>query len=68
MPHFTIPDLSRKAEVSEDAIHAMLGYKPVQAALALKVLACLSTLYQQDYTLASVRVKLIDEEAEVEAT
>ena len=58
---FTVADLAREAEVPEDTIHAMLSYKPVQAALAIKVLACLSTWYQQEYTLASVRVKLIDE-------
>jgi hypothetical protein len=62
--HFDVVDLSRKAKVPEDIIHAMLSYKPVEAASAEKGLACLSTLYQQEYRLPTVRVKLLTGEME----
>jgi len=57
--YFNVITVSRATGISEDTIYAMLSYKPVEAASAEKVLAHLRALYQREYRLQTVRVKLL---------
>ena len=53
--------VARRAEVSEGTVLALLRFQAVESGDAVKVLAALSSLYQQEYTLETVHVKLIRE-------
>jgi hypothetical protein len=58
---FRVDVVASKAEVSENTVLALLRYQPVARQEAEKVLSTLSTLYQQEYTLSTVSVPLIEE-------
>jgi hypothetical protein len=60
--HFRVDMVARGAGVSQETVFAMLRWSAVAAQDAIKVLAELSRLYQQEYTLFTVRVRLIKEE------
>ena len=55
---FRVDLVARRAGVSENTLYTMLSYQPVRQEEAQKVLATLSTLYQQEYTLSTVSVRL----------
>ena len=57
---FRVDIVARGAGVPEETVFAMLRWSAVAAQDATKVLAELSRLYQQEYTIETVRVKLID--------
>ena len=59
---FRVDVVASKAGVSEYTIDTMLRYKPVGKREAEKVLATLSTIYLQEYTLSTVSVPLIERE------
>jgi len=48
-----------RAGVSEETVLTMLRFQPVESGDTTKVLAVLSRLYRQEYTLFTVRVRLI---------
>jgi hypothetical protein len=52
--------VARGAGVSQETIFTMLRFQPVESRDATKVLATLSRLYQQEYTLFTVRMRLIE--------
>jgi len=58
--HFRVDIVARGASVPVNTIFALLRFRPVESQNAIKVLAELSSLYQQEYTIETVRVKLID--------
>lgn len=65
--HAFHPDtLAYRANVSESIVTAMLNSQPVPKAEALKVLAALSTQFNRYYTLSNVRVKLLEEQVQIE--
>lgn len=55
---FRVDLVASRAGVPENTIYTMLRYRPVKPEEAQKVLATLSTLYQQEYTLSTVSVRL----------
>jgi hypothetical protein len=57
---FRVDIVAREAGVPMNAIFALLRFQPVEAQNAIKVLDELSSLYHQEYTLETVRIKLID--------
>jgi hypothetical protein len=59
--HFRVDIVAPLANVSEEVVHAMLRYEPVSKADASAVLATLSTVLKQEYTLETVQVRLEDE-------
>ena len=58
---FHVDFVAIQAEVSEETILTMLRYQPVSKEDAQKVLAVLSELYQQEYTLSTVSIRLLPE-------
>ena len=58
---FRVDIIAKGAGVSEETVFAMLRYHSVPSRDAVKVLAQLRSVYQQEYTLQTVRVKLIEE-------
>jgi hypothetical protein len=56
--------LNIMAGVPVGTVYAMIGNQPVRRENAQKVLDKLSTLFHQEYTLETVYVALIEEEAE----
>jgi len=48
-----------RAGVSEEMVLTMLRFQPVESQDATQVLAVLSRLYGQEYTLFTVRIRLI---------
>ncbi len=58
---FHVDLVASNAGVSEKTVLALLRYQPVPREDAEKVLATLSMLYQQEYTLSTVSVPLIEE-------
>jgi hypothetical protein len=59
--HFRADTLAKEAGVSDEVVYALLRHKPVKRLEAQKVLDTLSRLYQQEYTLSTVSVPLIEE-------
>ena len=59
---FSSAILAEKAGVDEQIILRMIGYKEVKRETAEKVLAALSRLVNQEYTLENVRIELDHEE------
>ena len=55
---FRVDLVASQAGVPEDTLYTMLSYRPVKQEEAQKVLATLSTLYHQEYTLSTVSVRL----------
>ncbi len=60
---FRSDTLADEAGVSEDVILRMFRYQEVKRSTAEKILAALSRLTRQEYTLETVRVELDQEEA-----
>jgi hypothetical protein len=56
---FRVDLVARGAGVSDETVFTMLRFQAVEAQDATKVLAVLSHLYRQEYTLFTVRVRLI---------
>ena len=56
---FRVDIVAREAGVQEEVVFTMLRFQPVEARDATKVLTILSSLYQQEYTLFTVRIRLI---------
>ncbi len=67
---FRVDIVAREAGVPENVIFAMLRWCPVAAQDAASVLAALSHLYEEDYSLKTVWVRLLEEHdhAQVEVT
>jgi hypothetical protein len=61
---FRVDVVASQAGVSEKTVLALLRYQPVARQEAQKVLDTLSTLYQQEYTLSTVSVPLIEEKSD----
>ena len=59
---FRVDLVAKGAGVSENAVLTMLRHEAVGKQEAQKVLATLSHLYQQEYTLETVRVNVNQEE------
>jgi hypothetical protein len=57
---FRVDLVADRAGVPEDTIYTMLRYQPVKENEAQKILATLSTLYQQEYTLSTVSVWVLE--------
>jgi hypothetical protein len=60
--HFRVDLIASLAHVSEETIHAMLRNDPVRSADASAVLAMLSRVLKQEYSLETVHVPLLPEE------
>jgi hypothetical protein len=60
--HFRVDLIAPLAHVSEEVIHAMLRNDPVSEADASAVLATLSRVLKQEYSLETVHVPLLPEE------
>ena len=58
---FRVDLVAIQAGVSEDTVLSMLRYQPVSREEAQKVLAALSKLYHQEYTLLTVSLRLLEE-------
>jgi hypothetical protein len=56
---FRVDLVASGAGVPEDTVLTMLRFQAVEARDATKVLSILSHLYRQEYTLFTVRVRLI---------
>ena len=56
---FRVDIVAREADVQEKVVLTMLRFQPVEARDAASVLAVLSRLYSREYTLFTVRVRLI---------
>jgi len=56
---FRVDIVAREADVQEEVVFTMLRFQPVESGDATKILAALSRIYQQEYTLFTVRVRLI---------
>ena len=61
--HFRVDLMASQADVPEETVLTMLRYQPVERGAAEQVLAALSSVYQQRYTLETVRVKLREGDA-----
>ena len=59
---FRVDTLAKEAGVSQDTVLTMLRSQAVGKDDAQKVLAVLSRLYSREYTLATVRVNVDEEE------
>jgi hypothetical protein len=59
---FRVDLVARGAGISEETVFTMLRFQAVKARDASQVLAELSRLYRREYTLKTVRVRLIGEE------
>jgi hypothetical protein len=57
---FRVDIVARGAGVSQETIFTMLRFRPVESQDAASVLATLSRLYRQEYTLFTVRIRLIE--------
>ncbi len=60
--HFQTDIVACEAGVPEDTVLTMLRYQSVRSQDATRVLAALSRLYHEDYSLSTVRVRLPSEE------
>jgi hypothetical protein len=58
---FNVRSVARGAGVPENTIFAMLRWSPVEAQDAASVLAELGRIYQRDYSLKTVWVRLLED-------
>ena len=57
---FRVDLVASQAGVPEETVHTMLRYQPVKKEEAQKVLALLSMVYHQEYTLDTVCIRLTE--------
>ena len=60
--HLNIANLAQKAKVAADTVYFLMVGRPITRQQAEQILATMSTLVGQSYTLENVQVALLPEE------